>query len=114
VSTPTELDRIVYRWNDSLPHLVLLTLALVPALTLASPTSWRNRLRITGIGLVLVFVGHVVVMAGLTRAMWCLVESPGDFVCLTLLRMLYVSGQLSGVAIWSLLTWRYWFPTQQT
>lgn len=104
-------DRIVYRWNLELPHLVMLSLALVPALTLATPTTWRNRLRLTGLGIVLVFVSHVVAMAGLTRAMWCLTQSPKSFVCLTLLRLLYVSGQLFGAAIWGLLTWRYWFPS---
>ena len=114
VTTPSQPDRIVYRWNLSLPHLVLLSLALVPALTLASPTSWRNRLKVTALGLLLVVLGHVFVMGALTRSMWCLSQSPRNFFCLSMLRMLYVSGQLFAVAIWGLLTWRYWFPAEKS
>lgn len=113
VSRPGAPNRIVYRWNVSLPHLVFLSLALVPALTLATPTTLRNRLRLTGLGLMLVFATHVAVMVGLMRAALWLIASPRSFLCLWLLRMLYVSGQLCGAAIWVLLTWRYWFPASR-
>lgn len=110
VQTAKDPNRIIYRWNTALPHLIFLNLAMLPALTLATPTTWRNRLKITGLAIVLMFAGHVVVLAGLSRGIWCLVESPGYFPCMWLLRLLYISGQAFGAAIWVLLTWRYWFP----
>ncbi len=103
-------ETLVRRWFPFLRDLVFLDLALVPALLLATPTTLRVRLRIAGLGIVLAYVGHVLVMLGLTRGTWCLAMTPGSFFCMWLMRVMYTSGQTFGAAIWALLAWRYWFP----
>jgi len=110
VAEPDGGERVLKRWYGFLRHLLFLDLALVPALLLPTPAPLRVRLRITGLGIVLVFVGHVAAVLGLMRGMWCLVESPNSFVCNWILRIAYTSGQLFGAVIWGLLAWRHWFP----
>jgi hypothetical protein len=110
ITQPSGEERQLKRWYGFLRHLLFLDLALVPALLLPTPVALRVRLRLAGLGIVLVYVGHVIAVLALMRGMWCLVESPGNFVCNWILRIAYTSGQLFGAAIWGALAWRYWFP----
>jgi len=106
-----EQGRQVLRgWTRSTTHLVLLSLALLPALLLSTPAPYLTRLRLLAIGVPLVFLSHVVWVIILTRGVMCLRETPGTFYCLWALRAAYASGQFTAAALWALLTWRYWFP----
>lgn len=108
--TPAGDKERVGGWADFVAHLVFLSLALLPALLLATPAPWLDRIRLLGIGLLLLFCVHVVSIIGLVRETQCLVVKPGTFHCLWLLRLVYSSGQVFGAVLWALLTWRYWFP----
>lgn len=98
------------RWDAMTPHYFLLGLAILPALLLATPAPWRMRLKLLGIGLILLYVAQVIAVVGLIRATHCLRIAPGTRHCLLTLRVVYTSGQISAAAIWALLSWRYWFP----
>lgn len=97
-------------WPAYMAHLLFLSLALLPALILATPAPLPARLRLLLIGLLLLFAVHVLSVIGLVRQTQCLVVRPGSFHCLWILRLVYGSGQISGALLWGLLTWRYWFP----
>ena len=100
-------ERHLQSWAAFVPHLLFLTLALLPALILALPLSWRDRLWMLGWGLSAMVLIDLVAVAGLVRFTRCLHVTPGAFVCLWLLRMIYASGQLSAAVIWGGLIWRY-------
>jgi hypothetical protein len=98
------------QWDAFVPHLVLLGLAVLPALLLATPVPIPTRLKMLGIALPLLFLTQV---ASVTLLVWgtqCLREAPGTFYCLWILRVVYTSGQISAAVLWALLTWRFWFP----
>ncbi len=57
VFTPQDGNRFMRSWDKTTGHLVFLSLALTPALLLATPTTIRTRFRLLGLGLPLVFVG---------------------------------------------------------
>ena len=55
-----------------------------------------------------------VAMVGLVRGYVCLQQTPDSFACLWLLRLVFVSGQLSAAALWLMLAWRRWlWPAEQ-
>jgi hypothetical protein len=108
VFTPERGVERLKSWNT--PHFILLSLPLVPALLLASPATWLARVRATGVGLALVFASHVLAVVALSRGTYGLLVAPGSFFHLWLLAFVYVSGQVAGLGIWVLLTWRLWFP----
>jgi len=111
---PPEGGRVKVRpWSKSLTHLVFLNLAVLPALLLATPIPWADRLRLVLIGFALMFLGHVLVSVLLVRASYCLQQAPGTFLCLFALRVSYTSGQVFAAVIWALLTWKYWFHSPQ-
>ena len=95
-------------WGSATSHLILLSLALLPALLLASPGPILTRFKLLGIALPLMFLAHVFSIVGLTRGVQCLSESPGTFLCLWMLRLVYSSGQFLAAVLWVLLTWRQW------
>ncbi len=110
VSDSAGREQRVSSWEGFVPHLIYLGLAFLPALLLATPAPIPERLRLLGVGLLLLYGVHVVAIAVLVRADYCLSAAPGTFSCLWLLRLVYASGQLSGAVIWAALTWRHWIP----
>ena len=110
VFTPQDGNRFMRGWGKTAGHLVFLSLALVPALLLATPAPIRTRFRLLGVGLPLVFVGHVLALIAMTRGIYALREAPGTFYWLWILRMAYTSGQVVAATVVVLLTWRYWTP----
>lgn len=97
-------------WETFVNYLLFLNLALLPALLVATPAPWRDRLRLLLVGLAILFVAHVLCLIGLVRETQSLAAQPGVFHRLWLLRVIYLSGQIFAAVIWALLTWRYWFP----
>ena len=108
VFTPRQGRRPLKGWNLMLPHLIFLSLAVLPPLLLATPAPVPDRLRMLGLALPLVFLVHVLSIIGLTRGVQCLQQAPGTFHCLWMLRLVSSSGQLFAAALWLLFTWRYW------
>ena len=90
--------------------LTFLGLALLPALLLATPVSPLHRLRIFGIGMVLLLVAYVPAGFGLVWAVKCLHETPGNNVCHSVKTVVNVYGQLMSMVLWGLLTWDVWLP----
>jgi hypothetical protein len=85
---------------------------LLPALALATPVGLRARFEMAGLGLAALVAVQALAMVGLVRGYLCLQQTPGSFTCLWLLRLVFVSGQLSAAALWVLLAWRHWLgPT---
>ena len=111
VFTAERGQRTLRTWSPKMGHLILLSLALLPALLLATPAPFLKRFQLLGIGLVLMFLGNVLAMIGLTRGYYGLREAPGTFYWLWVFRSVNASGQFCSAAIWALLTWRYWLPT---
>jgi hypothetical protein len=110
VFTPQNGNRLMRRWGKTAGHLVFLSLALVPALLLATPAPIRTRFRLLAVGLPLVFLGHVLALIAMTRGIYALRQAPGTFYWLWILRMAYTSGQVVAATVVVLLTWRYWVP----
>lgn len=101
------------RWEPFVVHLIFLNLVLLPALLLATPGPIPGRLRLAGWGIALVVLVQALSLVGLVRGHLCLATSPGGFLCLWLLRLVYASGQLSAAALWALLAWRFWVPRER-
>jgi hypothetical protein len=99
------------RWLKSWEDLdwIYINLVLLPALLLATPTTWPTRLRLLGMGIVLLFLVHVLSVIGLSRGYVCSDRTRGGFVCMCVLRIAYTSGQYSTMVLWIPLTWRHWF-----
>ena len=112
IETPDGGERFFCWWTSIQRHLIYLNQPLVLALLLATPTTWKNRLRLAALGALVAFVGHVFVAIILMRGMVCLNTNPTNFFCILALKVCSVSGQLLGAAIWGLLAWRYWFPSR--
>ena len=110
VFSPEKGNRFMMSWGSTSTHLVFLSLALVPALLLATPAPIRTRFRLLGVGLPLVFVGHVLALIVMTRGIYGLREAPGTFYWLWIVRIAYTSGQVVSATVVVLLTWRYWVP----
>jgi hypothetical protein len=89
-------------------HLHFLSLALLPALILATPAPWPARFRMLAVGIPLLFVVHCLTLVGIVRTQYCAMLDPYNFNCRWLRRAVNTSGQLFGAALWVLLTWRYW------
>jgi hypothetical protein len=111
VFTPEGGRRPLQRWDRTVAYVITLSLAVFPAMLLATPAPLSTRLRLFVAGLILLFVVHVLSIVGLMRGTFCLEQRPGNFLCLSMLRLVYTSGQLLGAAVWAGLSWRYWFPT---
>lgn len=97
-------------WPEFTRHLVFLSLALLPALLLATPAPWRIRPLLVAGGLVLLWIVHALTLVVLVRGKLCLIGHPGSFACLWMLRLALASGQISAAVLWGLLTWRWWIP----
>jgi hypothetical protein len=111
VFTPEEGEVKLRHWNRTdTAHLIYLSIVIVPAVLLATPAPFVARLRLLAIAVPLMFVGHLLSLIILTRATYCLMQTPGTYSCLFALRVAYSSGQLVSGVLWVLLTWRHWFP----
>ena len=107
-------ERSLMSWGSTRAHLVFLSLALVPALLLATPAPILTRFRLLGVGLLLVFAGHVLALIVLTRGIYALKQAPGTFYWLWAVRIAYTSGQVVAAMVVVLLTWRFWVPRGST
>ena len=110
VFTPEEGLEFIRSWSNTTAHLIYLSLVALPALLLATPAPFKDRLQLLALSVPLMFLGHVGSLVALTRTTHCLTEAPGTYSCLIVLRFAYSSGQLLAGTFWVLLTWRYWFP----
>ncbi len=99
VFTPEDGSRFMKSWGSTSGHLVFLSLALVPALLLATPAPIRTRFRLLGLGLPLVFLGHVLALIAMTRGIYALRQAPGTFYWLWILRIAYTSGQVVAATV---------------
>ncbi len=108
-ATPNSPRRLT-AWPEFTRHLVFLSLALLPALLLATPAPWRTRPLLVAFGLVLLWIVHAMTLVVLVRGKLCLLGNPGSFACLWMLRLALASGQISAAVLWGLLTWRWWIP----
>jgi len=100
--------RVVSRWRSWQKHLHYLSIALLPALILATPAPWPTRLKLLAIAIPLLFLVHSLTIVGVVRAQYCYMIDRKDFWCIWVLRAVNTSGQLFAAALWALLTWRYW------
>lgn len=106
--------RSISRWRSWQKHLHYLSLALLPALILATPAPWPTRFKLLAIAIPLLFVVHSLTMVGVVRAQYCYMIDRRDMLCNWVLRAVNTSGQLFGAALWVLLTWRYWFQRDES
>lgn len=105
------IDRQIFRQRAASLNLMYLNLALLPALLLATPTTVLRRFQLVGLGLSLLIVVHVISVIVLVRATVCTAfYDPRDLNCIALIWVFGAGGQLFGVALWALLSWRLWFP----
>lgn len=88
---------------------LFLSLLILPPLLLATPVRVGERLRLLTLGVVLLFVAHVVSVSACVYGMG-LVNDPNSFVFRSLPKVLRLSSQGIAVSLWGLLTWRYWLP----
>lgn len=89
-------------------HLIYASLVLLPALLLATPAPIRVRAKLVAQGLLLLVVVHVLTMLGLAHSY--LRFETGGFGWRWLRWVLGRGSQILAVALWALLSWRYWFP----
>lgn len=90
-------------------HLFFLGIALLPPLLLATPVPWRQRLRLLGIGLALLFLSHVAAAMGLVLAQHHLrMVNAGSVFWDWVKTLTNTAGQLGTFVIWALLTWDVW------
>ncbi len=90
-------------------ELFYFSIVFLPALILATPLGFGRRLLLLSWGLPLLFIVHVLSTAGYFRAEFCFYLNPDNFLCNWLASFLSTGNQVFAIAIWGLLTWRYWF-----
>lgn len=93
-------------------NLMLLGVALLPALLLATPVKLAHRLRLTGIGMLLLILVYIPAGLMLVLSVRCLASDPESVVCMWTKTSANMFGQLVSVAIWALLTWHIWLPSR--
>jgi SEC-C motif-containing protein len=95
---------------DRTPETVFVSLILLPSLILATPIALRRRVMLLSIGLLLLYVVHVLSIAVLFHELWLFRVGQSWALSDWLLSWCLTSGQMSTVMIWALLTGGYWFP----
>lgn len=110
---------VVYRLPERRPlftlegshlSLIYLNLALLPALILATPVPFQQRLKLLGWGMLVLLGVHALSAITITHAEICVYHDPDNVGCNVVEGIFGTGGQLFAVALWGLLTWRYWFP----
>lgn len=86
---------------------LFLSLALLPALLLATPVAWLRRLAILVAGMIALWIVHVASVFVLAGSRPCPYPN-WDRLCFWLYGNVALGGQLFAVAIWAALTWSYW------
>jgi hypothetical protein len=94
-------------------NLIMLNLALLPALLLATPVPFQKRLKLLGWGMILLLGIHALSAITLTHAEICLHYDPDNLGCNVAEGVFGTGGQLFAVALWVLLTWRSWLPRRE-
>ncbi len=89
-------------------HGIYLSLALLPALVLATPVPLRDRLRWLLFSMPLLFASHVLAVLAMYWAYLVLRDEPRNLPYEVLYGLSVRSGQLIAVALWALFTWRFW------
>lgn len=92
------------------PHVFYLSLVLLPALLLATPTRLKERLRWLALAMPLLFVIHVLAISVGFISQSHAARNPDDVLYTWIWGVCMTSGQLGAVGLWSLLTWPYWIP----
>lgn len=103
-------------WSRPGANLTLfyLSLALLPAMLLATPVALLRRLRMLAVGALLLYLLHVVAGIGLVGTIRCLASDPDSTVCKWGKTVCNTYGQFATVVIWGLLTWDVWLPRLET
>lgn len=91
-------------------NLMFLGVALLPALLLATPVKLLDRLRLTGVGMLLLVLAYIPAGYTLVLSMRCLYNDPESGFCMWTKTTGNIFGQLISVAIWALLSWHVWIP----
>jgi hypothetical protein len=94
-------------------NLMFLGIALLPALVLATPIPPLARLKLAGLGMVLLLLCYLPASFGLVLAVRCLARDPAAAPCLWGRTVANVWGQLISVVLWGLLTWHVWLPASR-
>jgi hypothetical protein len=105
--------RAFVTWGRGASYLHFLSLALLPALLLATPAPWRVRFTLLVLAIPLLFAAHTLAVIGLTRTHYCFVVEPKNVSCRIVYRIVSSSGQLFGATLWAVLTFRYWFARER-
>ncbi len=94
-------------------HILTYGLVFLPALLLATPSALKKRIRRFAIGMLALLGIHVISVIGFFHAEICLqFYDPFSFGCYALEWIFSTGGQIFTILIWSLLTWREWFPAK--
>jgi hypothetical protein len=91
-------------------NLIYLNLVLLPALLLATPVCFLQRLKLLSLGLLLLLGVHAASAIAIVHSEVCQHYDPSNLGCNWLEEVFATGGQLFSVVLWGLLTWRYWFP----
>jgi hypothetical protein len=92
--------------------LIYINLILLPALLVATPIRFRERLGLLARGVPILFGVHVASLIVCVHGMSCVCHDPASGTCQNLPGILTPGGQGMAVIVWGFLTWRYWFPKQ--
>lgn len=94
-------------------QLLYFNLPLLLSLIRATPTlKVRKLLRISLVGVALIFLLHALSVIALMTAEYVTHVNPEQLGYIWLKMFIGLSGQLFAVALWGLLTWRYWLPSK--
>jgi hypothetical protein len=85
-------------------------LILLPSLLLATPGTWRERTRRLGIGMVALFLLHVLSMPPWVAALKCLRHDPDSVPCSYAYSVFGAGSQIYAFVVWGVLTWGVWAP----
>jgi hypothetical protein len=112
VFDPNRGKQRIKAWKSATRQLILLSLVSVPSLLLATPTTWRRRFRWMLIAIPLIYLGHILAAVILTRAQYCLGQTPDAWFCRWAKSFAVTSGQMMAGFLWFGLTWRFWFERE--
>ena len=105
--------RFPFSDKDFTPYSIFLSLPLFPALMLATPLAWRSRLKRLGIGMIAIYIIHIVALIWMVRGQICNQVATADgretpFLCTWMYGLSLTSGQLGAILVWAAATWSFW------
>jgi hypothetical protein len=89
-------------------HGVYLSAVLLPVLLLATPAPWGVRARWLVLAAPALFGLQVLALVAMFGTHLSLVHERGNFVARVGYGLAVTSGQLGALALWALITWRFW------